>query len=115
VVLTNLTPEGKTTFRLPQNRLLVWFFTKNGEEKKTQAAIDTVVIEPDHRRFMLTWRASLALKKNMFEVVQVVVGPNPEDKYQGRDPNLPPFPVIEETVEEGSGETEEIAQQDEVE
>jgi hypothetical protein len=37
----------------------------------------------------------------------VVVGPNPEDKYQGRDPNEPPFPVIEETEEEGSGEPEE--------
>jgi hypothetical protein len=48
---------------------------------------------------MMNWRASLPLKKNMFEVVQVVVGPNPEDKYQGRDPNAPPFPLPAATEE----------------
>jgi hypothetical protein len=115
VALTNLTPEGRTVFRLPRIQLLVWFFLKNGEEQEARAVIDAVVIEPDQRRFMVSWRASLPLKKNMFEVVQVVVGPNPEDKYQGRDPNAPPFPVMEEAEEEGSDDTEKIAKQEEEE
>ena len=99
VSLVNLTPEGRTVFSLPNEQLLVWFFMKNGEEKETRAVIDTVVIEPDLRRFMVTWRASLPLKRNMFEVTQVVVGPNPEDKYQSRDPNEPLFPAIEDADE----------------
>jgi len=118
VILTNLSPQGRTIFRLPRIPLLVWFFMKNGEEKEAQAVIDSIVIEPDLGRFMVSWRASLPLKKNMFEVVQVVVGPNPEDKYQGRDPNEPLFPDLEETGEaedEGSGEAQEIDNQEEVE
>jgi hypothetical protein len=93
VTLVNLTPEGRTVFRLPTSRLLVWFIMKNGEEKETQAVIDTVLIEPDKKRFMLTWRSSIPLKKNMFEVVQVVLGPNPEDRYQGRSPEEEVFPL----------------------
>jgi hypothetical protein len=38
----------------------------------------------------------------------VVVGPNPEDKYQGRDPNAPPFPLPAATEDEASAETEEV-------
>jgi hypothetical protein len=108
VVLSNLTPEGRRVFLLPRIGLLVWFFMKNGEEKEARAVIDTIVIEPDQDRFMMSWRASLPLKKNMFEVVQVVVGPNPEDKYQGRDPNAPPFPLPAATEDEASAETEEV-------
>lgn len=108
VVLSNLTPEGRRVFLLPRIGLLVWFFMKNGEEKEARAVIDTIVIEPDQGRFMMNWRASLPLKKNMFEVVQVVVGPNPEDKYQGRDPNAPPFPLPAATEDEASAETEEV-------
>jgi hypothetical protein len=115
VMLTNLTPEGRTAFRLPSTQLLVWFFKKNGEETEVPAVIDTIMIEPDQRRFMVSWRASLPLKKNMFEVVQVVVGPNPEDKYQGRDPNEPLFPMTAEPDEEESGDVDEIKNQEEVE
>jgi len=112
VSLINLTSEGRTVFSLPKDQLLVWFFMKSGEEKETRAVIDTVVIEPDLRRFMVSWRASLPLKKNMFEVVQVVVGPNPEDKYKGRDPNEPLFPAIGEANEESSGGAGETASQE---
>jgi hypothetical protein len=114
VVLTNLTSEGRTVFRLPRNQLLVWFFMKNGEEKEARAVIDTVVIEPDQGRLMLSWRTSLPLKKNMFEVVQVVVGPNPKDKYQGRDPNAPPFPLPTEPEDEELAEADQMSEQEEV-
>jgi hypothetical protein len=36
--------------------------------------MDTIVIEPDKNRFMITWRVSLALKKDCFEIHQAVVG-----------------------------------------
>ena len=77
VILMNLTPEGRTDFRLPKLKLPVVFFLKNYEKEKMQAVVDTVVIEPDLRRFMITWRASRPLKKNLFEVVQTMVGTMP--------------------------------------
>ena len=43
-------------------------------ETEKKAALDTIVIEPVQRRFMLVWRASQALKRNMFEMRKAVVG-----------------------------------------
>jgi hypothetical protein len=106
VTLVNLTPAGRTTFNLPPSKMLVWFFMKNGEEKEAQAVIDTVLIEPDANRFMVTWRASLPLKRNMFEVVQAVIGPNPEDRYQGREETESLYPLFAEPEEEEVEETD---------
>jgi hypothetical protein len=115
VVLSNLTPEGQTSFQLPRTQFLVWFFTKNDQEQKVQAVVDTIVLAPDLRRLTMSWRASIPLKKNMFEVVQVVVGPNPKDKYQGRDPDEPLFPMTAAPDEDASGDVDEIEDQEEVE
>jgi hypothetical protein len=102
IALLNLTPEGQTSFRLPPSNLLVWFFMKNGEENEVRAVIDTILIEPDENRFMMTWRASLPLKRNMFEVVQVILGPNPEDRFHGREEADSVFPLV------GEPEAEEV-------
>ena len=80
--LINLTPEGKTEFTLPRINLLAWFFLLNGEEIGKQMLMDTIVIEPDQRRVMVTCRASLPLKKNMMEVEMVVLGLNTDERNQ---------------------------------
>jgi hypothetical protein len=74
VVLLNLTPRGRTKFKVPTISVPVAFYFNNGEEKETLAANDTIIIEPDLGRFMLVWRTALPLGKNVFEVAQVVVG-----------------------------------------
>ncbi len=74
VVLVNLTAEGRTAFNIPGIEVPVVFFRKKGEKHEMQAVIDTIVIEPDKGIFTLTWRASLPLKKNIFEIPQVLVG-----------------------------------------
>jgi hypothetical protein len=74
VVLFNLTRQGITTFKVPTISMPVTYYFKNGEEKETLAANDTIIIESDLGRLMLIWRSSLPLTKNMFEVVEVVVG-----------------------------------------
>ena len=38
------------------------------------AVMDTIIIEPDERHFVVLWRASRLLQENMFELVQCVVG-----------------------------------------
>ena len=85
VILTNLTPEGETEFYLPRINLLVWFFMKNGEEIEKKAISDTILIEPDQKRLMITSRVYLPLKKNMFEVEMAVIGQKPEDKTIRKD------------------------------
>lgn len=74
VVLVNLTPQGRTTFRVPSITVPVTFYLRTGEEKESLAASDTIIVEPDLRRFIMVWRISLPLQKSMFEVAQVVVG-----------------------------------------
>jgi hypothetical protein len=50
------------------------FIFHDGKDQQLDAVIDTIVIEPDQGRFILTWRTSLPLRRNCFEIEQVVVG-----------------------------------------
>jgi hypothetical protein len=84
IVLHNLTPQGRTTFKVPTISVPVTFCLRNGEEKETLATNDTIIIEPDLGHFMLVWRISLPLKKNMFEVAQVLVGKMSRGWYRAR-------------------------------
>jgi len=75
VELLNLTAEGRTVMRIPKNLALsVLFILKNGEEKEVSAVVDTATLEPDKKRFTLLWRARLPLRRNIFEMREVVVG-----------------------------------------
>lgn len=85
VILRNLTPAGSTSFRLPPLNLPVVFYARHGENKETNAVVDTIVIEPDLHRFMLTWRSHVPLRKNMFEIQQILVGEMPRGWYRARE------------------------------
>jgi hypothetical protein len=85
VRLINLTPEGRTQFHLPTVKMPVVFFLNDGNKQESKAVIDTLLIEPDLQRFSLTWRCHLLLKKNIFEVVQVVAGEMPKAWYRARE------------------------------
>lgn len=74
VILLNLSAQGRVQFRLPHRDVPVTFFRKNGGKHIIQAVIDTLVFEPDKGIFSMTWRASLPLRKSIFEVPQIVVG-----------------------------------------
>jgi hypothetical protein len=98
VTLLNLTPEGQTAFRLPKIEVPVTFFLKNYDEKEVNAACDTLIIEPDLQRFTILWRASLPLRKNMFEVAQVVAGRMPRGWYRARELGKTYYPSLKELV-----------------
>lgn len=74
VILKNLSPGGRLSFRLPTMDMPILFIPYRGKEKQVNADIDTIFIEPDLNRFMLTWRVSLPLKRNCFELMRVIVG-----------------------------------------
>ncbi len=96
VMLTNLTPEGQAHFKLPNKSILVWFFLKDGIEKDVPAVIDTITIEPDKGHFTVTWRVSLPLRKNMFEVELALIVEREEDFKKLRPTDEISFPLIGE-------------------
>jgi hypothetical protein len=85
VELVNLTPQGRLSFRIPHQEVPVVFFRKKGERHECRAVADTLILEPEQGRFMITWRASLLLKKNLFEVPQVLVGNMPAAWWRARE------------------------------
>ena len=94
VLLSNLTPDGLTRFTLPHLVAPVHVFPKHGPREDHAAVLDTVLIEPDARRFSLTWRIARPLKKNMFEVAQVMVGKKGREWWQQRETISFPIPVV---------------------
>jgi hypothetical protein len=74
VELVNLTPEGRTVFKLPAMRVPFEFFYKNGDRKKRAGVIDTLLLEPDQGQFMMTARVTLPLRRNLHEMRAVVTG-----------------------------------------
>lgn len=68
VELINLVPQGRSGFHLPRVAVVVASFYRNGAAHENVAVMDTVLFEPDLRRFMLVWRATIPLRRNMFEI-----------------------------------------------
>jgi hypothetical protein len=85
VSLVNLTADGSRTFMLPNFEAPVHIFPKKGEREDRKASLDTIVFEPDHERFTMTWRVARPLAKNMFEIAQVLVGKKGASWWQQRD------------------------------
>ena len=94
VVLVNLTPDGRRTFELPVFEAPMHAFLKDGVQRDLQAALDTVCFEPDLERFTMSWRASLPLVRDIFEVRQIVVGRRSPMWWQGRHQTTFPIPVL---------------------
>jgi hypothetical protein len=107
VVLVNLSPEGRLAFRLPTVEVPVVFFRKKGERHETQAVIDTIVIEPDKGIFTMTWRASVPLKKNIFEIPQILAGKMPRGWWRARELGKTYYPSLAHLVKANKTEAEE--------
>jgi hypothetical protein len=94
VLLDGFTADGPRHFRLPYFDAPVHVFPKRGEREDLNATLDTVVFEPDHERFTMTWRVARPLRKNMFEVAQVLVGKKGREWWQQREQVAFPIPVV---------------------
>ncbi len=94
VVLMNLTPEGKTTFTLPDLQMPVEFCDKSQNRETVQAQADTLILEPEARRLIIVWRASKALENNIFEMKQIVIGRMPDGWYRAREKGKKWYPSL---------------------
>ncbi|MGI9499984.1 MAG: DUF2169 family type VI secretion system accessory protein [Geminicoccaceae bacterium] len=107
VQLLNLTPEGRTRFLLPTVDVPVVFFRKNQDPTHHQAVLDTIVIEPDLGRVLMTWRASVPLRRNMFEMTQVLVGTMSRAWWRARELGKTYYPGLGAMVREKRSANEE--------
>lgn len=109
VVLVNLTSEGRLSFKLPAIEVPVVFFRRKDQRHETRAVLDTIVIEPDKGVFSLTWRASLPLKKNMFEVSQVLAGSMSRAWWRARELGKTYYPSLAHLAKTNKSEVAEEA------
>lgn len=94
VVLLNLTPEGKTEFTLPRQEMPVLFSRRRAEDVTLTAPLDTVVLRPDARIVDLTWRASLPLSRDIFEVTECIVGKRSRAFWRARALGKTYYPTL---------------------
>jgi len=94
VTLSGFRPDGVRHFALPFFEAPVHVFPKRGEREDLTATLDTIVFEPDMERFTMSWRVARPLKKNMFEIAQVLVGKKGSAWWQQREQAAFPIPVV---------------------
>jgi hypothetical protein len=93
VVLVNLSPEGRSAFRLPRVEACITVAPRHADREELPAVIDTITIEPDARRFTLSWRCSRPLRRSLFEIDEVIVGRVGAKFLRERDGLPLPYPV----------------------
>jgi len=93
-VLTSLTPALRTTFRLPNFELPITFKRRGEDDVEQRAVIDTVIIEPDLKRYMVVWRSSFPLKRNLKEMQQAIVGRMSPAWYRARATGKTYYPSL---------------------
>jgi hypothetical protein len=101
VELSGVTPDGLRQFILPAFEAPVRVFPRTGGRENHVATLDTIVFEPDHERFTMTWRVARPLQKNIHEIAQVVAGRHtplrghPEKvPMAGAEPESSPSPTV---------------------
>lgn len=81
LLLKGLTPEGERTFKLPKLEVAMEVIRSNGERTTLTPVVDTLIIEPDQERIVMTTRAKIALKRSIHEVDTIIVG-TPDELWE---------------------------------
>jgi hypothetical protein len=98
VLLLNLTPQERAGFRIPEMDVPVTYFLKKGGHETVQAVIDTLLIDTDALQVQLTWRVSRPLRRNMFEIAQVLVGTMSTGWWRARELGKDYYPSLSSLV-----------------
>lgn len=98
VLLLNLTPQERAGFKVPKMQVPVTFFLKKGGHETVQAVIDTLAIDTEARRAEITWRTSRPLRRNMFEIAQVLVGTMSTAWWRARELGKDYYPSLSALV-----------------
>ncbi len=107
VALANLAPEGHTRFRLPAREVPVTFFRRKGGHEATRAVLDTIAIHADRGYMTLAWRSTLPLRKNMFEISNILAGTMSSGWWRARELGKAWHPSLGALVRSRREETED--------
>lgn len=94
IVLQNVTPAGLTSFTLPIFDAPCHFFPRKGKREDGTLRLDTIVIEPDHDRFSLTWRGARPLRRDVSELLRVLVGRKSQAWWAERERIVYPMRLV---------------------
>ena len=94
LTLIGLTPRGRTDCVLPAFEAPIHVFPKKGAREDYTAQADTILVEPDLDRVTMTWRIARPLRRDMFEIQQVLVGRKGPEWWQQRERVPFPLPVV---------------------
>jgi len=70
--ISNVTPDGGYGFKIPNDQLLV-SVSMQSKETTYLAKLDTVVIEPDEDRVLLTWRVAVPCTRKLLLIDHVTI------------------------------------------
>ncbi|MEM9793983.1 MAG: DUF2169 domain-containing protein, partial [Pseudomonadota bacterium] len=107
VLLRHLTHAGTTAFRLPETRLPITFGRRKQGDHQVEARPDTIVIRPDDGVFTLSWRASLPLARDLFEISDCIIGRRPKGFWRARKMGKRYYPKLSRVG--GPARTEDAA------
>jgi hypothetical protein len=81
-----LAPSGRIDFKLPDLSLEGSIQYKSDEIKALSMNADTLLIEPDKQRFMVTWRAAIPLgRRSIHSVAEINIGKESTKLVQGHN------------------------------
>jgi hypothetical protein len=75
------------------------FVRQRAEDVRVSAPLDTLVIRPDEGRITLTWRASLPLQRDIFEVPECILGSRSVAFWRARELGKTHYPSLRRLVE----------------
>ena len=84
VVLVNLTPNGRESFRLPATTLPIMLFKGSDKAYEADLLPDTVLFDLENRRFSLVWRVSQRIHRTILDFSECWVGPPTESMLRAR-------------------------------
>ncbi|NGN43441.1 DUF2169 domain-containing protein [Mesorhizobium sp. CGMCC 1.15528] len=84
VMLVNLTPAGRESFRLPKTALPMTLFKARTKVFDGEVLPDTVLFDPENRRFSLVWRMSQRIHRTILDFSECWVGPPSESMLRAK-------------------------------
>jgi hypothetical protein len=84
VMLVNLTPRGRESFRMPDAKLSVTLFKEREIAFQQDLLPDTVLFDPEKGRFSLVWRLAHRVERSLLDFEECWVGPPTESMLRAR-------------------------------
>ena len=108
VTLLNLTPHGRVDFIIPATQVPVVFFHRDGGHREVAAPLDTIQFFSDDNVFTLVWRASVPLRRSIFEVSDVVVGKMTRAWFHARELGKTYYPSLDALAKSRADEARDL-------